>query len=217
MIRIVIADDHHLVRQGLRALLEKQPGLLIVGEAQDGDEALAAIEGMAPDVAILDINMPGKSGIEVTQCVQKLRSPTAVLILSMYSDESLIEQALVCGASGYLLKRSVAEELHDAVNSIYAGQLFISSLILDEHQFQWPHASDQLNRTNPISALTGRELEIMRLIASGSTNSAIAYQLAISAKTVEKHRSNLMRKMGVENLAGLITRGVKLGLISLEG
>ncbi len=216
MIRIVIAEDHHLVRQGLRALLETQSDLQVVGEAEDGQQALELIEKLVPDLAILDINMPRLGGLEVTKIIHERDLPTQVLILTMFSDESVLEQALRNGARGYLLKRSVAEELHNAVRQTAVGELFLSNYLLEEHDLDSLYAADRPDAVNPIDTLTAREVEILQLIATGRTNHAIASDLAISSKTVEKHRSNLMRKMGAQNMAGLITRGIKLGLIHLE-
>ena len=217
MIRVVIAEDHHLVRQGIRALLEKQPDIVVVGEAQNGFEAINIIEIAKPDIAILDINMPLIGGLEVIKEIESRKIPTFVLMLSMYSDETLIAQAFRYGAKGYLLKRSVTEELTQAIQEIIHGHQFISPIIEEEHKVDIANISKYAYQSNVIDSLTHREIEVLRMISEGNTNYTIGINLEISVKTVEKHRTNLMRKMGVQDVAGLIQRGIKLGLIFLEG
>ena len=217
MIQVVIADDHHLVRQGIRALLESQDDIQVVGEAKDGYEALELVEYMEPDVLVLDINMPRLEGIEAMKKVFDLDLKTQVLILSMYSDESLIKKAVRNGAKGYLLKRSVTEELLCAIRAASQGEVYLSSDILQTFDIDWLDIQDSSDESDPLERLTDRERQIFKLIADGYTNNAVASDLGISVKTVEKHRSNLMEKLGVQDMAGLIREAIKQGLIFLEG
>jgi DNA-binding NarL/FixJ family response regulator len=217
MIRVLIAEDHHIVRQGVRALLEKQPQIEIVGEAKDGFEALALASRLIPDVLVLDINMPHLNGIEVISDIRAAGLKTACIILSMYSDETLVKRALQNGAWGYLLKNSIAEDLITAIESAYNKQLYLSPelreiLSLEEIDRFLEKAE---NNKTP-EPLTEREREICRMIAYGMTNSVIGNKLKISAKTVEKHRANLMAKLGVQDLAGLIRESIRRGIIFLD-
>ncbi|NJN45087.1 MAG: response regulator transcription factor [Anaerolineae bacterium] len=216
MTRILIAEDHHLVRQGIRALLEMQPGFEVVGEAQDGREAIAFLTLKNPDLVILDINMPEISGLEVLKIIQQKNLSVRALILSMYSDEGLISQAIRLGARGYLLKRSVTEELIEAIQKIAEGHIFLSSAIQDEIDVQALLNENTAKKLYALDTLTVREIEVLRMIADGKTNYNISIILGISSKTVEKHRANLMKKMDVQDLAGLIQKGIKLGFIYLE-
>jgi two-component system, NarL family, response regulator NreC len=216
MIRVVIADDHNLVRHGIRALLEKQPDILVIGEADNGLEALKIIKHLMPDIAILDINMPILGGLEVIKELHDQNIQTNTMILSMYSDEALVAQSLRYGAKGYLLKSSVTDELIGAIQQIRSGDAYFSPMLLEELELESIHQLKRSITSYAIDTITRRELEIMRLIGEGKTNYQIARHLGISVKTVEKHRSNIMRKMDVQDLAGLIQKGIKLGFISLE-
>lgn len=216
MIRVVVADDHHLVRQGIRALLEMHSDICVVGEADNGLDALSLVETLKPDVVILDINMPQSGGIEVTKEIQERMLPTQVLILSMYSDESLMKQAFRNGARGYLLKRSVTEELIEAVRSSSENIRYLSHEANEQLTVGDLSSNRLLDPKLPVETLTARELQLLKMIANGYTNQAIAHELGISPKTVEKHRGNLMRKMDVQDLAGLLRKGIRLGLIYLE-
>lgn len=216
MIRVIVADDHHLVRQGIRALLEKADDIAVVGEAADGHEALKQVERLAPDVLVTDIAMPLLNGIQTAEQVRARRMRTQVVILSMYADHTLVRQALRSGIRGYLLKRSVTEELLLAVRAASRGEIYlsppISQSVLDE-LLPLQAASDE---ASPLNRLSTREREVLQLIAEGRTNSAIAQILHISAKTVEKHRANLMGKLHVHDLAGLIRFAIKHQVIRLD-
>jgi DNA-binding NarL/FixJ family response regulator len=216
VIRIVIADDHHLVRQGIRGLLEKNKHILVVGEASNGMEAIEMTSRLKPDVLVLDINMPRMGGLEVTREVHGQGLPTQVLILSMYSDESLVKKAFQNGARGYLLKQSVSEDLLQAIHSTSIRETYISpalTSILDVDSL----ADLEKVEGEPIDRLTTREREIFKLIAEGYKNNAIAEELEISIKTVEKHRASLMDKLGVDDMAGLVRMAIKYGIIFVDG
>jgi DNA-binding NarL/FixJ family response regulator len=217
VIRVVIADDHHLVRQGIRALLENEGDIRVIGEAQDGCEAIELAERLKPDVLVLDINMPKIDGIEAIKKIDEQSIEIQVLILSMYSDESLVKKALRNGARGYLLKRSVAEELLFAVRAASRREFYISPEITRGVDIDWLNIQEIEEDADPLERLTERERQVFKLIAEGYTNNAIAAQLVISVKTVEKHRANLMEKLGVSDMAGLVREAIKQGLIFLEG
>ena len=216
MIRILIADDHHLVRQGIRALLERHPEIHIVGEAQNGQQALEMTLETQPDVLLLDINMPLLNGVDVARRIFENNSRTQGLILSMYSDDSLVKKAFRNGVRGYLLKNSISEDLIEAVHTVSRRQMYISSelQILNREGY-----FDQEADHEPLDIfdrLTNREREVCQLIVQGHTNSGIAHQLGISVKTVEKHRANLMEKLGIQDVASLIREAIRHGVAFLD-
>jgi DNA-binding NarL/FixJ family response regulator len=216
VIHIVIADDHHLVRQGLRALLEKHADIEVTGEAQNGQEALDAVQRLRPEVLILDINMPGLNGMEVTKRVREAGWNTQVLILSMYSDESYVKKALRYGARGYLHKRSITEDLFDAIFAVYMHQTYVSPTIPgnEDGKLLNIHPADQVE--DEFDRLTSREREVCQLIAEGNTNQLISHKLGISVKTVEKHRANVMAKLGVNDIASLTREAIRHGIVFLD-
>jgi len=216
MISIVIADDHHLVRQSIISLLEKYEDIEIVGEAADGYETLKLIQQKRPDVAIVDVAMPLLNGIETMRRVKSLDVNTNVVILSMHSDEVVVHEVLRNGARGYLLKNSVVEELIIAIRSASKGEIYLSPAIAQtalSNSFQTESASEALNI---LSRLSSRERETLQLIVEGHTNQAVAQILNISTKTVEKHRATLMKKLEVRNLPELILKAVKNRLVYLD-
>lgn len=214
MIRLVLADDHHLVRQGLRALLERAGDVAVVGEAADGQEALALVQRLLPDVLVIDIAMPHLNGVEAVRRLRGLGVKTRALVLSMYEDETLVRQALRNGAKGYLLKRSVSEELLLAVRAVSRGDTFLSPEVAGP--VLTPLVAEQPSGDGPLDRLTSREREVLQLIAEGHTNREIAAHLAISEKTVEKHRGHLMVKLHVHETAGLVRTAIKHGLVTLD-
>jgi NarL family two-component system response regulator LiaR len=216
MIRVVIADDHHLVRQGIRALLEKSGEVQVIGEAEDGQQAVELAQELQPEVVIMDIAMPRLDGAQATERVLALDTPTEVVILSMHADHYLAEQLLRAGAKGYLLKASITEELLLAIRSASQGKTYLSPAISQSVLTALMNPDEGEATGHPSDLLTPREREVLQLIAEGHTNNAIASELTISVKTVEKHRSNLMSKLEVHDLASLIRVAIKYNLIFLE-
>ncbi len=216
MIRIVIADDHQLVRQSIVSLIEKAEDMEVVGEAADGHETLNLVQRKRPDVAMLDIAMPLLNGIETTRRIQTLSVDTRVVILSMHSDEDVVRQALRCGASGYLLKRSVVEELLIAIRSANKGEIYLSPSIAQTVLSGFLQTESANESKAVLEQLSSREREILQLIVEGHTNQAAAEVLNISDKTVEKHRAILMKKLKVHNLPDLILLALKHRLAFLD-
>lgn len=215
MIRILIAEDHLMVRAGIRALLERAGDMNILGEASNGQEAVDMTESLSPDVLIMDIMMPRLNGIQAAEQLRVRKNNTYILLLSMYADEGLVYQALQSGVNGYVLKSSASDELVQAVRDISHGKKFLSppiSEIVMENAFK-ARTTESLD---PLSSLSPREKEIMQLIAEEHTSVEIAKFLSISEKTVEKHRANLMEKLRVRNLAGLVRLAVKYRLVDRD-
>lgn len=213
-IRIVVADDHALVREGIRRVLDEEPGFEVVAEAADGETALARIAELVPDVAVLDISMPGLSGLDVARRVREDHPDVRALILSMHDDTEYVLRAVRAGAAGYLLKDDAGPQLlRQAVRAVHAGDSFFSPAVasrLSDALRADPTASE-----DPLGPLTGRELQVLRLVAGGRSNKQIATELGISRRTVESHRESLMRKLGIRTVAGLTRFALEQGL--LEG
>ena len=209
MIRVMIVDDHHLVRQGLRQLLEREFDIQVVAEAVDGQDAVETTDRIRPDIVVMDVEIPGINGIEATGRIRTEHPETQVVMLSMHSDPVLIRQAFERGAKGYVLKKSIGVELINAIHTVCKGVTYHSrSINPSEHVINPPHR-------NAVPKLTLREHEVLRLIAAGNTNQQIAVTLRISIKTVEIHRSNLMAKLGTHSLPDLIRTAIKLGLVEM--
>jgi len=213
MIHVLIAEDHLMVRAGIRALLEKAGDIQVVGEASNGQEAVEMTEKFTPDVLVMDIMMPRLNGIQAAENIRKIKVSTRILLLSMYSDEELVYQALQSGVKGYVLKTSVSDELLWAVRAVANGKTYLSSQVSEimvEHAVNpRVHGLDH----DPLSNISPREKEILQLIAEEHTSTEIARLLFISEKTVEKHRASLMEKLNVRNLAGLVKFAVKHRLV----
>lgn len=215
MIKIVLADDHPIVCQGLRALLESA-SYQVVGEAHDGLTAVRLVEEHKPDLLIIDIMMPGLNGLEVTRRVKERLSPrTRVIMLSMHAAEPYVLQALRYGASGYVLKDAIAEELRRAVSTVLSGRRYLSSQI-SEAVIDALLEKLSESSPDPYETLTTREREVLHLAAAGLTSAAIAKKLGISPRTVEIHRANLMRKLNLSSQAELIKYALQRGLIALD-
>ena len=213
-IRVLIADDHTLVRAGIRALLQGLEGVEVVAEAGDGREALALVEAHRPDILLTDIAMPHMSGLELAGHVARKPASTRVIILSMHATEEYANRALEAGASGYLLKDSGLAELELAVRAVAGGGTYLSPAV-SKHVI-----ADYLRRTGGVPAelerLTPRQREVLRLIAEGGTTKAIARLLGVSVKTVETHRAQLMDRLDIHDVAGLVRHAIRIGLVENE-
>lgn len=214
MIRVIIADDHHLVRQGIKALLQSCDDIDVIGEAATGHEAVELARELEPHVVVMDIAMPRMDGSQASEQILDLGKHIEVVILSMHSDALLAQQLLRQGVKGYLLKNSIGEELPMAVRSASQGQLYLSPAISDSVLTTLMSPGETAE--SPSDLLTPREREVLQLIAEGHTNSAIADILTISVKTVEKHRASLMSKLDVHDLPSLMRVSIKHGLVFLE-
>lgn len=216
MIRALIADDHNLVRQGIRALLEKSDDIQVVGEAEDGQQALDLAKQLKPDVIVMDHSMPRLNGTQAAEQIRAERLPCQVIMLSMYSDETLVRQALRSGVKGYLLKWSVVEELLLAIRAACRGETFISSQLSGVFLADVLAQKSDPDKRSPYGRLSAREIQVLKLIAEGCTNNAIAQAMEISVKTVEKHRKSLMAKLDVHDTAALVRLALKHGLVFLD-
>ncbi|MCY3711862.1 MAG: response regulator transcription factor [Gemmatimonadetes bacterium] len=209
MISIIVADDHHLVRKSIVSLIEKWEGMEVVGEAADGHGALKLVRQKRPDLAIVDIAMPMMNGIETTRQIQSLSVGTKVVILSMHTDKRVVRQSLRCGAKGYLLKKSFAEELMIAIRSVGQGGTYLSPSIAKTVVSDYLRTDLADEASTVIDQLSSREREIVQLIVEGFTNKAVAQVLNISSRTVEKHRAALMKKLNVTSLPELILKATE--------
>lgn len=210
-VSILLADDHGVVRQGLRSLLESQPGFRVVGEACDGIQAIQLIHQLHPDVTVLDIMMPGLNGLEVTRQVYKI---TRVVILSMHSDRSYVSDALHSGACGFVLKDASAEELIAAIHTANSNKIYLSKPFSDQPvTYYMKNAGTP--REDALALLTPRERQVLQLVVEGSHTEAIAARLNISPRTVELHRSHILQKFNVHNQADLVKIAYKMGLLHL--
>jgi len=210
-IRILLADDHAVLRAGIRALLDMQPDIEVIGEAGDGHQAMARVRELQPDVVLMDIGMPGLDGMAATRQIKAAYPKTRVLILTQHENKEYILPALKIGASGYVLKRAEGDELLTAIRAVYAGETFLDPAIagvLAEDVCRVAGAP-----ADPFDSLTDREREVLILLAQGKTYQQIAETLFISAKTVDYHRANLMRKLELENRAELTRFAVQRSLI----
>ena len=213
-IRILLADDHTVMRRGLRLLLESQPDFSVVAEAADGREAIAQAEATEPDVAIVDIAMPNLSGIEAAQRLNAALPHTAIVILSMHSDEGYVLRALKAGAKGYLLKDSAEGDLIDAIRAVHQGRTFFSAEITRMLVADYVQEIRTRGVEDSYDLLTSREREILQLLAERKSNKEIATALHFSPYTVETHRRNLQEKLNLHSLADLILYAVRKGVIS---
>ena len=213
-IRILLADDHKLMRSGLRVLLEQQADLTVVGEASDGREAVALVASQRPDVLVMDIGMPSLNGIEAAGQITQSRPETAIVMLSMHSDESYVLRALKAGAKGYLLKDSAEADLIRAVHAVAEGKSFfspaVSKVLLDDYVRKLKRSGTD----DPYDLLTPREREVFQLVAEGKSNKDVAQLLNLSVYTVETHRSNIMEKLNLHGVPELILYAVRKGIIS---
>jgi DNA-binding NarL/FixJ family response regulator len=212
-LRILLADDHGIVRRGLKSLLESQPGLEVIGEAADGLEALRLCGELSPDLLIIDISMPKMNGIEVASRAQKLDPVPAVIILSMHADESYIMRALGAGARGYLVKDATDEDLIPAVKAVAAGKPFFSPTVTAVLMEDYVRQLRARGLSDSYELLTDRERQVLQLLAEGRSNKEVAALLDVGLSTVETHRANLMQKLNLHNTAEIVLYAVRKGII----
>ncbi len=213
--RIVLADDHPVVRHGVRSLLQAEADFAVVGEAADGIETVQLVERVQPEVLVVDLMIPGLNGLEVTRQVKQRSPQTRVVILSMHANEPYVLEALKNGASGYVLKDSSGTDLVHAVRQVVGGQRYLSPP-LSERAVEAYMQKSQETAFDPYEALTDREREVLQLAAEGLSNPDIANRLSISPRTVETHRANLMRKLGLKTQTDLIRYALKRGILPME-
>jgi len=214
-VTILLADDHQVVRQGLRALLEAEPDFQIIGEAGDGLETLRLVERFKPQVLILDLMMPGVNGLEVTRQIHQRFPETAIVVLSMHSNEAYVLEALRNGAAGYVLKETGITDLVRAVREALAGRRYLSPPLSARAIDSYVQKA-QAATLDPYETLTTREREVLQLAAQGLTNAEIANRLSISPRTAETHRTNLMRKLELHTQIDLIRFALKRGILPME-
>ena len=216
-IRLLLADDHAVVRSGLRMLLEAQPDMTIIGEAETGQEAIRRVAELSPDVVLMDIEMPGINGIEATRRIKASAPAAAVLALTMYEDDQYFFEMLRAGASGYVPKRAAPDELVSAIRAVSRGEVFLypslAGRLVQDYLRRGPTGEGE---PPDDETLTPREQEVLTHIAEGLSNNEIADRLVISAKTVDRHRESLMRKLKLPNRVDLVKYALRKGLIGLE-
>lgn len=214
-VKIILADDHRIMREGLRALLEKQSGMEVIAEAEDGRSTVDLAHELKPDVVVIDISMPDLNGIDATRQIIEAAPHIKVIALSMHSDRKFVREMLSAGASGYLLKDSAFEELGTALAAVIKNQTYLSPKIADTV------IKDYLGKIDPTDSktspsLTSREREVLQLLAEGKTTKEIASKLCVSVKTIETHRKQIMEKVGLNSVAELTKYAIREGLTSLE-
>ncbi len=212
-IRIVVADDHALVREGIRRVLDEATEFEVVAEASDGDEALSRVRELDPDVLLLDLTMPGVGGLDITRRIRAESTRPRIMILSMHDETEYVLQAVKAGADGYLLKDDAGPEmLRRAVSAVHSGESFFSPRAAAALAVSVRSDEAQLD-PQPVDLLTGRELDVLRLLASGQSNKQMATELGISRRTVESHRESLMKKLGIRTVAGLTRLALEQNLL----
>ncbi len=214
MIRVVLADDHALVRRGVRAFLEEAADIEVVGEAEDGEKALALVQTTRPDVLVTDIEMPGLTGFELTERVVQEYPATKVLILSIHKQKEYATRALTCGAAGYLLKDAALGECEAAVRAVFRGESYLSPAISAHLVAEYTRLAQAEDQSAP--SLTPRQRQVLQLIAEGLPTKAIARRLSISAKTVDAHRSQLMERLDIHDVAHLVRYAIRNHLIETD-
>ncbi|HUL57660.1 MAG TPA: response regulator transcription factor [Anaeromyxobacteraceae bacterium] len=214
-IRVIIVDDHAILREGVRALLRTQEDIDVVGEAANGEEALEQVKKLDPDVVLMDIAMPGLGGIEATIEMKKLGARARILILSQYEDREYVRRLLKAGVSGYVLKKSAGSELANAVRAVHRGGLVLDPEVartaMEESNPAAPGGAD------PYESLTDREKQVLKLVAEGRSNKEVAEVLGIGVKTAMSHREHVMEKLGVHNRTELVRFAIKRGVIRVDG
>ena len=215
-IRVLVADDHAIIREGLCIMLGNQPDMQVVGRAVNGREALRLVDQQNPDVAVMDISMPELNGIDAIEQMLPRHPELKVIVLSIHETKPYVFRALKAGARGYLIKETAGLEVVEAVRAVYRGERYLSQRIADLLMDGSLQNLDSWVEVSPLDRLSTREREILQLVAEGKTSQEIAERLSISSKTVDTYRSRLMRKIEVEDMAGLIRFAIQHGVISLE-
>ena len=210
-IRILITDDHGVMRAGLGAVLQDESGIEVIGEAMDGEEALRLAKELLPDIVLLDIGLPGINGIETTRLLREISTQIQVLILTVFEDESLLREAIEAGASGYIIKRAAAEDLIAAIQAVSKGYMYIHPAIT--HLLLKDLSPTVTPKKDALEILTPRELEVMGYIIRGYTNRQTAELLSVSIRTVEGHRASLFSKLGLKNRVELVEFAEKYGMM----
>jgi len=214
-LRVLLADDHGLVRAGMRALLAELDGVEVVAEAADGQQALRLIRETGPDLALVDISMPGLNGIEVATRAAKEHAGTRVVIVTMHADDEFVRRALLAGASGYLLKDADRQEFEMALRALARGDTWLSAAVSKKVVAGYAHGGKSDAR-EPFEILTARQREVLQLVAEGLSTKEIAARLDLSVKTVETHRTELMERLGIHGVAGLVRYAIRVGLVRPE-
>ena len=216
LVRVLIVDDHDIVRAGIRMLLDAQPDMAVVGEASDGKEAIEMAGSMKPDVVLMDISMPGTTGIEATRAIKKANSRIEIVGLTMHAEDRYFFQLLQAGASGYVVKGAAPRELLEAVRAASRGEAYIHPSLQRKLIGDYVSRTEGSDQASMLADLTERELEVLRLIVDGLTSREIAESLVISPNTVERHRQNIMSKLGLHNRAELVRYAISKGLVEIE-
>jgi DNA-binding NarL/FixJ family response regulator len=214
--RVLIADDHALVREGIAAFLKLCDDIEVVGEASDGLEAIEKTGKFHPDIVIMDINMPKLGGLETTIEIKKMWPDTKVLVLTQYEDKEYITRFLKAGVSGYLLKKAVGSDLITGLRAISRGELYLYSSIATEVVARYLHGNSKAEMEDPYEKLTDREKQVLKLVAEGYTHKEVADMLSISVKTVIAHQTNIGEKLGIHTRAGLIKFAIQKGIIKID-
>lgn len=215
VIRVLIADDHTIMRDGLRALLDGEPNIEIVGTAADGLSAIRKAAELKPDIVIMDISMPGTDGIEALRSIKRKNSDVGVVVLTFHKEEHFVRGALDAGADSYILKDESRDELMKAITSVYSGKNYLSPGITDRVLTGYLYGANGENASNPSwNQLTPREREVLKLVAEGYRSREIAEYLSLSQKTIEKHRANFMRKLDLHNVSAVTAYAISNGIIS---
>jgi len=215
-VRLLVADDHKIFRQGIKKLLEEEPDLQVVGESADGRETVKKATELKPDIVLMDIAMANLNGLEATKQIKKVLPEVKVIMLTMHKNEEYVLQSFQAGASGYILKEGAVEELVSAIRSIYADKSFLSPTVSKTLVDAYLRKMETGKTETPFDLLTDREREVLQLIAEGYTNREVAKQLFISVKTVEAHRAHIMQKLNIHDIAKLVKYAIQKGLVDLN-
>jgi DNA-binding NarL/FixJ family response regulator len=216
MMKVMLVDDHPLFREGIRALLSAEPDIEVVGEAADGKQAIDLAEKLSPDIIVMDLVMPGMNGMQAAQQLHDKHPEIKVLILSMYDDDEYIRQILKAGASGYVLKRAASDDLLRAIREVEKGGSALHPTVAAKLIKDYIRSTKSTGQGDAGSSLTARESEVLKLVAEGHTNRQIADLLGLGRKTIDTHRTNVMRKLDLHDVTALVKYALKRGLINLE-